>query len=60
MCGAKILPKDPLDDNSDWTCSNGCQMRLKFSQVSQVVADLKADKDGLSRTDLQVKQFCNR
>ena len=56
MCRDKILPNDPLDDDSDWTC-RGCQMTLNSSQVDRLVQDLLDEKDKLPRTDLQVEIF---
>jgi hypothetical protein len=52
-CSSNILPINPLDEKSDWKCTD-CQTTENSSQISQTVATLLQEKEKLPKTDIQV------
>ncbi|CAK1555581.1 unnamed protein product [Leptosia nina] len=45
-CGGIHLPEDPLEDETDWTCSK-CKVRVANSQVNAIVGQMSEDVDNV-------------
>jgi len=51
-CQGVVVPQQPLDDTSDWTCLNDCNFRMSAQQVDRILDNLQRKADSLNYDDV--------